>query len=221
MSWLGGTPDADAPRGLTLLACIDLAGLHRESPVEWLPSGGCLLFYYDVERQAGGFDPNDRSGFEVAWNPEKRTLAHDCVSTVKGISFRAIDSYPDFDDLADLGLELTDTESEIYSNLRDSVYSSLPEHQLAGWPKSIQGPMDLECQLVSNGIYCGGPAGYKDPRAEALRAGAAEWKLLLQLDSDRELDWMWGDMGKLYFLIRESDARNRDFTKAWCVLQCY
>ncbi len=47
-----------------------------------------------------------------------------------------------------------------------------------------------------------------------------EWKLLLQLDTDDDTGWMWGDVGTLYFWVRESDARRRDFNKVWMVFQC-
>ena len=39
-------------------------------------------------------------------------------------------------------------------------------------------------------------------------------------DSDDDIEVMWGDMGILYFWVRESDARKRDFSAAWVVLQC-
>lgn len=80
--------------------------------------------------------------------------------------------------------------------------------------------MELECQLVSNGIYCGSPSGYEDPRAEALRAGSMRWRLLLQVDSDDDLQVMWGDAGMLYFWVDEEAARAGRFENVWLVLQC-
>jgi len=80
--------------------------------------------------------------------------------------------------------------------------------------------MELQCQLVSSGIYVGNAEGYQDPRVPGLRAGAAEWKLLLQLDTDEDIGWMWGDVGMLYFWVREADARRSDFSKVWMVFQC-
>lgn len=92
---------------------------------------------------------------------------------------------------------------------------------MLGWPDEIQGPMELECQLVSRGLYCGDPSGYRDPRAEELSAGATEWRLLLQLDSDDRAEMMWGDGGRLYFWMREQDLVDRRFESAWAVLQCF
>ena len=52
------------------------------------------------------------------------------------------------------------------------------------------------------------------------RRGAAEWLLLLQVDSDDVAQWMWGDCGRLYYWIRESDLRGRRFDRIWAILQC-
>jgi uncharacterized protein YwqG len=81
--------------------------------------------------------------------------------------------------------------------------------------------MELECQLASNGVYCGEPAAYRDPETARLREGAEDWRLLLQFDSDDDLEVMWGDGGVLYFWIREQDARAGRFDNAWVVLQCH
>ena len=82
--------------------------------------------------------------------------------------------------------------------------------------------MRLECQLVTNGLYCGDATGYQDPRRASLELGASDWQLLLQIDSDEErLGWMWGDVGRVYFWIRRQDLASADFEGAWAVLQCY
>ena len=31
---------------------------------------------------------------------------------------------------------------------------------------------------------------------------------------------LWGDVGTVYFWVRESDARRGDFSKVWMVFQC-
>jgi uncharacterized protein YwqG len=98
----------------------------------------------------------------------------------------------------------------------------LPHHQVWGFPDPIQGDeMELECQLVSHGLYCGDSSGYLSREAAPLKDGARDWRLLLQIDTDEELGVMWGDGGILYFWIREEDARAGRFDQAWAVLQCY
>jgi uncharacterized protein YwqG len=90
---------------------------------------------------------------------------------------------------------------------------------LLGSPQQVQNDMREECELVTAGIDVGGE--YNDPRAEALEARApGHWRLLLQLDSDDALDWMWGDAGRLYYWIRAEDLKAHKFDDTWLVLQC-
>ena len=96
-------------------------------------------------------------------------------------------------------------------------------HRLFGYAEPIQSPaMGLECELVSNGLYCGDSRGYNDPRAKQLAQNAGDWELLLQLDSDSEnTDMMWGDMGRLFFWIKKADLQKRNFENCWMISQCF
>ncbi|GIL34228.1 DUF1963 domain-containing protein [Phycicoccus sp. DTK01] len=53
----------------------------------------------------------------------------------------------------------------------------------------------------------------RDPEAE-------RWELLIQVDSDDDLDMMWGDVGTLYWLSRTGDAANDDPTAISFTWQC-
>ena len=94
-------------------------------------------------------------------------------------------------------------------------------HRMFGWPDVIQNPIRLWCQLVSNGVAVDTAEGWRDPRVEGLRRGASEWRLLLQIDTDEDVGWMWGDSGRVYYWIREQDLRAGRFEKVWSVLQSY
>ena len=47
-----------------------------------------------------------------------------------------------------------------------------------------------------------------------------DWRLLLQLDTDDAAGWMWGDVGTLYYAVRDSVQRPGVFRDAWMVFQC-
>jgi uncharacterized protein YwqG len=97
-----------------------------------------------------------------------------------------------------------------------------PCHHLLGHPQLMQNDMRGECQLVTNGLYCGNESGYQDARAKALlETAAADWRLLLQIGTDEDgPGWMWGDCGRIYFWIRRQDLEERAFERSWLVLQC-
>ena len=213
------------------LACIDLSQLPRT--FDWLPKSGRLLFFYDMEEQPWGFDPNDREGWAViyvqhpleAGAPKAdapKGLKSDCILNMRGMRFESATLPPSWEEDALVPLQLTDAEEDELSELRSSLCGGGPNHQIGGFPDPIQSPeMPIECQLVSNGLYCGDSTGYQDPRAEQLKSGVTDWRLLLQMDSDDDLNVMWGDAGMVYFWIREDDAKQGDFSKAWLVLQCH
>lgn len=218
-----------AGKKLAFLARISLTEVHAAHPVDWLPSTGALLFFYDMDKQPWGFDPKDRGGWSVLLVPD---LADACVLSVgqsadassltqSHIGFRRIESFPSFERDVIQKLDLSDEEFEKYEEVTDHSYGGKPKHQISGFPAPVQGDgMELECQLASNGLYCGDSTGYNDVRATSLAPGARDWKLLFQLDSDEELDVMWGDCGTIYFWVEESSARSGDFSNAWLILQC-
>jgi uncharacterized protein YwqG len=232
-SYLGGTPALPAGATwpakdgapLTFLACLDLASLQATMAVPWLPSTGRLLFFYDAERQPWGFDPKDRGSWAVMLASEATTAAAPlpgAALTRHPIEFQRIGTYPSWDRPEVSALHLTDAEAERLIEERLAAYGETPHHQVDGLPDPIQGDeMELECQLVSHGLYCGDSSGYLSPQASALKGGAKDWRLLLQVDSDDGLGVMWGDAGILYFWIREQDARAGHFDQAWAVLQCH
>ena len=235
-SYLGGAPPLPAGTGwpstagrpLTFLACLDLPSLQTALPLSWLPSTGRLLFFYDAENQPWGFDPKDRGSWNVirvdGSAPPAPVPAPSPVTglTRQPIAFRAIASYPSYQRPEVETLQLTDAEAEILIDWDVAAYGDAPRHQIGGFPNPIQGDeMELECQLVSHGLYCGDSSGYLSRAAAGLRDGATDWRLLLQIDSDDDIGAMWGDAGILYFWIREQDGRAGRFDQTWAVLQCH
>ncbi len=239
-SYFGGMPRLPpgspwpTSRGVPLafLARVDLSDLHAVQPLDWLPPDGALLFFYDCESQPWGFDPEDRGKWSVIHiadgidSPARvsagRAILPATVLPRVGIDFQRIESHPSVERDEICALQLSDEESDLYIDIADESFQGQPQHQIGGYPREVQGDnMEMECQLVSRGIYCGTPEGYADPRATELAKGAHDWRLLLQFDSDDELQVMWGDAGKIYFWVREQDARAGSFTSTWVVLQCY
>ena len=104
--------------------------------------------------------------------------------------------------------------------LEERGVGTLALHRLLGHPEERRPRMELECQLASRGIDLSEGAGDVDPRAEQLEPGASEWRLLVQLSSDDEVGFYWGDgLGRLYVWIRERDLVERDTAAAWALLE--
>lgn len=238
-SRFGGLPDVPAnfvwprwhDRSLAFLAQINLADIAAFDSSLNLPKSGWLLFFYDPEQEAWGFDPADKGCSLVAYFPEgtalsRRALPDDMSDegrfNVAALSFAQKQTMPDPASIWVDALDLTpDDELEISNVLAAYVADTdLLIHQIGGHPLPVQNPMELECQLVAHGIDCGTPDGYASARVEALEPGAANWRCVLQLDSDSELDWMWGDVGRIYFWMTVDDIEKRRFENAWLIFQC-
>lgn len=238
-SRFGGVPDvpadfewpmrAGAP--LAFLAQIDLA----QVPTGELPAAGWLLLFYDAVGQPWGFDPLDGDGWRVVYVEPTSTITRRGAPEAAmsfdahALVIRAAIDLPDrWDDLLEwAGAGITRDEREAYDHVVRQVAGDSDDgdlklcHHLLGLPQMIQNDMRRECALASQGVNAGNPGAYESARGQPLLAGASEWRLLMQLDSDEDgLGWTWGSNGRLFFWIRRTDLAARAFEKSWVVLQC-
>ncbi len=235
-SRIGGIPDLppkcawpterDTITPLSFIAQINLLEISAFDEQDFLPKKGILYFFYSAEQDAWGYDSQDADKFKVLFFegnsgtlqpvpfPEKleeeARFATCALLPQQEISFSF--------DATEFEL-LTEEEQETIFALIDQGHQI---NKMLGYADAIQGEMELECELVTNGLYCGDSSGYNDPRAKVLEPKAADWLLLLQVDSNEaENGMIWGDAGRLYFWIKKQDLLARNFDKIWCVLQCY
>ncbi|MGE5720228.1 MAG: YwqG family protein, partial [Nocardioidaceae bacterium] len=235
-SRLGGPPDLPPstmwPRNgddpLSFIAQVSLADVAPHEFEGLLPRDGLLSFFYDaVTQNAWGFDPADGGSAAVIYTPASATterreppadLSDEGVFKTIGLRPQAELTFAPWESFDVERLGMSRDEGFAYAELFDDQDDMI--HRLLGHPDPVQGDMQVECQLVTNGLYCGDSTGYQDPRAKELRDGAAEWRLLMQVDSQDEADMMWGDVGRLYYWIRHSDLLARDWDLSWLILQC-
>jgi uncharacterized protein YwqG len=235
-SRLGGEPDlptgAAWPTGkglpLSFIAQIRLADVAVFDPQHALPPSGLLSFFYDASQQTYGADPGDRGGWEVVYIPgDTGTLQRLSAPTTllpaarfkPGVAtFTAEVTLPQQPELDIPNLAWTPEQKHAYENALGTFPSqadrALFHHRLLGNPDTIQDDMRLECQLAANGVI-----DADAPAAAPLKAGAKNWRLLLQVDSDDSLGMRWADAGMLYFWIEYEALAARRFDNVWVVLQ--
>ncbi|MGI5993305.1 MAG: YwqG family protein [Saccharomonospora viridis] len=80
------------------------------------------------------------------------------------------------------------------------------ENRIGGWPAPLQAPVFHRAERDS--------ASHRSSPADG-----GPWRLLLQLDTNDDSGWSWGDGGRLYFVITESRLRAGELTAAWLELQ--
>lgn len=237
-SHFGGVPPAYAgfvwPRrkgvSLSFLARIDLAANGENLP--WLPKKGSLLFFYDLDEMPG----SGENGFGDSWavlylednslgtgpavepedSPDGRSMPHAFLQSIPALlPPSARDPVLDF-------LQLDEEESDAIYDYKNSLYEDHPRHQMGGYCNPVQNAgMELDCEAAFRGVDRPYPGDAETPQTKALRASASDWKLLLQIDSDDDLQIMWGDVGCLYFWVRQQDSIRKDFSKVCVIMQCH
>lgn len=192
-----------------------------------IPKSGLVSFFYSGTQEAWGFDPKDKDSFKIVYHTEVNNIIRhefpidlDQHSQFKStrIEFKESVSLPNWEDER-VGDVLNDTEMDNYIDIwgeEDFI------NKLLGYSNNVQGQMELDCELVTNGIYLGDATAYNTPQAKELEKNTNDWTLLLQVDSDQEkTGMMWGDSGRLYFWMKSKNLENGKFDNGWCILQCY
>jgi uncharacterized protein YwqG len=115
---------------------------------------------------------------------------------------------------------LTGLNGASWTPTRGGIQRPPIAHRLLGQPDLIHDDMRADCELAANGVSWTNHREYLALRASA-KDRAKEWRLLLQLDTDDNVGWMFGDAGRIYFYIRDEDLRGQAFAQCWLGLQCY
>lgn len=228
--------DAHSERAIDFILQLDLAAASTAGALDIdLPQTGYLWFFYDAVCQPWGMSPPERAGWSLIWRDtsdlEPRPRPADSVRAPAfneyQLGFRPESSLaPSVLDPAygrdahnKLPLDVLETLEELLVS-RSSGFGRI--HKLGGWPDEVQDPnMGIECEAASQGIERPYLIGQTDPkRWKEIERAAQNWRLVLQIDSDEHVGWMWGDMGVIYVWMRETDIAARRFDRAWVILQC-
>ncbi|WP_158607595.1 DUF1963 domain-containing protein [Flexivirga caeni] len=220
---------------LTYLGEIDLDAVARSGldPGVRLPTTGRLLaFYFDgsVElfrdantgehvKTVGYFEPGStRAGARLLhlpaddcavrtaplpdWGyPERRFFGRQILSTPDLEQPVLFDTFAEGEDLTAFYQTHPVNADAFREALRER--NQAPWHQLGGWAMPVQGPVEFEA-VWAEGIEPG------DPRTNDL---ARAWRPVLQIDSDE--DFLWGDVGTLYWMQRERGEGGLDIEFTW------
>lgn len=239
-SKIGGDPDLPPAtlfpewngEPLAFLAQINLADLTKFHAASELPSLGMLSFFYHVS-QPWGYDPKHLGGWRVLFIDDlkelRRTMPpnslpkeghfHACTA-----SFFEELTFPPYESLIMKELQLTNDETDYFFDFLDTSIAKTQYgmiNRILGYPDPIQGDMQLECQMASNGVYYGDAKSHLHPRYNELKPGSVGWRLLMQLDSEEaNARMMWGDGGRIYFWMHGTALKNMEFHKVWLSLQC-
>jgi uncharacterized protein YwqG len=237
-SRIGGTPDLPAgmawPKrkkgSLPFLAQLDLEEMAPHVSAGLLPASGYLWFFYDTVGWSGGeYDPKKGEGPIVFHAPGRPPLTpaampDDIDNALRfpqcALSLAGYGDLPDISAVPELSrmFDEDDDKGDRYHVIANYLAGETMgnAHKLLGWAGSIQDSMEVECQEMASGFKSTPKTYSKD-----LEAAVREWRLLLQVESDKNAGMMWGDAGRLYFWIREEDLRAARFDQTLMIMQCH
>jgi hypothetical protein len=200
---------------MQFLALLNLAEIA--SPPASLPPAGLLAIFYDTYQQPWGDEPEDLGSSVILHTPDPA-----CAMPAKApgetgpsplrqpLAFRretalALSDHQEHNFEVLLHGSAPDEKSRL-SSLRRAMRNSEPRGlRVMSPPRAVQGDMDNDL-AVATAAY-GLPAGTR-------------WTMLIQLDSNDDLDWSWGDAGSLYFWLPSDDLAAGRFDRVWTILQC-
>lgn len=236
-SKLGGLPDLPQNLSfptysngyLTFLAQFNLEEVRPYDKDKLLPDKGILYIFYNVVDQPWGFDKNDKDGYKVLYfngeiNELIRTpypITTDEYFPLKYFKVEFRNLFTLSEDLDDV--DLNDEESDNYFEFRSELMQlnedenedeSNPIHYMLGEPFNIQNDVFEEIAYYDNNEKF-------EWSSREIRRQSNNLVLLFQMDSDDDLEVMWGDSGILYFCINENDLLNKKFDQTKFILQCY
>ena len=230
-SKFGGLPDLPThysfpvfqDRHLSFLAQINLQETKPFDRDNKLPETGILYFFYDVMEQPWGMDKEDKGCFKVLYfdgslDELVRTPYPEITEDYFPLPLFKIGIKELLTFSENPGLDLDEDELENFFEFRDEAYqiedSVIPKHCMLGEPFNVQNDVFEEILYYENDEKL----KWESPE---IQKESKEMILLFQMDSDDDLDVMWGDSGILYFCINQSDLQNKQFDQTKFTLQCY
>ena len=238
-------------RPLSFLAQINCAEAKQYDKDDLLPSQGMLYFFYEIEEMVWGFDPKDKDGARVYYYSGDLSalesadfpddLEEDYIIPEMPVSFSSEVNLPDCEEY--FGDNYSTEQINDYNNVKYSMLLGIGDdgfdvadyeddieeyddfaviHKLLGYANIIQSDMLLECEKVSNGIYCGASSDIPEKDLNNYKMNRTQWQLLLQLGTIENdgYEMMWGDCGRVYFYIKKDDLANLIFDNCRLILQC-
>ena len=223
---------------LSFLAQINLEEVSSLDKDKLLPDKGMLYFFYELETQEWGYNPQSKGCtkvfyFEDTYNFELIDFPEDmkdyCEVPEFKVTFKSNISLPSYENFY-LFLKEHDTFKEQDISFSDFIplYDELfiPDNnytKLLGHPEVIQNPMEEECEAVTRGFDMGGIESYPKQYQKEIKSASKDWILLFQMDTVETDDYelMFGDSGHIYFWIKKEDLKNKNFEDIWLILQCY
>lgn len=218
-------------RPLNLLAQIRLSDVSTLDVDQQLPSSGWLCFFTEISTgpPPGGSGPRQRVRWKVVhFDADVNALRRleppqplEIPFSPCALHFRGEWNLPS--PAEEPRIAFVPNSLFFYRDLCRALavgHRQATWHHLLGYGQELQCDMRVLCAAGSRGLDPPDLAGGAEPDEE-LAAAAAEWVLLLQLDSDPDgPGWSLRPGQSFSFWIRKAALARRDFSAVWVTRAC-
>jgi Domain of unknown function (DUF1963) len=230
---------------LNFLAQIRLADIAEYDQDGELPQEGVLSFCFDYTNWGKPGRDAEGSLASVLYAPEAVALQRmpwpealpmrECYAPLAVTSLTRELTAPDFespdieqfgytlnslyppDDMSETAVtarRIEDLMLDIDTFLHESYDSRGLVHRLLGYGDGIQGGVESSWRWLATTINASGSS-----TSAVTAVQDADWRLLLQVDSDVN-GMTWGDVGRIYYGLPREALAARDFSQSIAELQC-
>ena len=223
---------------LSFLCQICLSEIPQSEHYPDTLNSGTLYFFADLSNNLIGWE----KGCNGAWKVIFLESSASAVGSLRkksentdDILVTSITPYREMDFETVWRIGAPEQEFEVFNNLARKVnvselhkalqnnfnleshitFSRGIEHQLFGHPAYVQNLMQEECHEKFQNTH------QHRAQTDQIDGDIGDWILLLQLDTDNELDWFFGDSGRLFFWIRKQDLAILNFSNVCCLMQSF
>ncbi len=223
-SKFGGAPDVpegfDWPmwdeRPLGFVAQINLDEIAPFDVQNLLPSSGLLSFFYCFDYMDDGDQwPDGELGQEDSW----RVLYFDSNLTRAEVPSETQSEY---------GISAAKIIPRAWWNVPKDPFYFTEEQGSDSYEEDVEKWWDMNEAFEKDATHLmfGYPREVQnDAREDAARilerGDLNDWHLLLQVDTDSEINWMLGDAGAMFYLMHRDDLAKREFDKCWLISQSH
>jgi len=246
-SKFGGLPDVPSTfewpiygRPLSFFCQLNLADLHLDIG---LPTAGMLYFFLDAADVPIGEmieQPKWRVLFAES-NPAAPLSRASSPGRCQIFKERMMGLFPEDTMCDSMNVDTFEIPVSVYDfddldSALNQIYEKGAVHRVGGYPQCIgRQTVERDCHFYldwqpnhldwrpnhwppdEDQDQYQDPDDYEDIKTS--REQERKWRLLLQVDNDKTVGTAWGNVDRMYFMIKEEDLRDRRFDKVWFVSQ--
>ena len=227
-------PRAEEGEPLTFIAQLNLAEIQGQAGTELLPQKGMLYFFtgidepaYDIEHKVIFVpEPSNLRFLKIDEPTSLELLDHYEETVAHCVHFKSSLSVPNYAYVDEKVLDEKGVDIENYFAFEESFYVDGQLGHMFAYPQGQHGDAEFAAalRLLAQKDYDYNPEKALDYLANTVKSKeTAEYEvkniqMLLELDSDQDVNFCWWDAGCIHYFLRKNDLLAGIFDRTYMSL---